>query len=60
MDSDRVTDINVDDFEAMYSDEDSNYWNGIMSDTVQRFNSVTTGIRNLTCVYKDGRWLNAE
>lgn len=29
IDSDDVTVINVDEFEAMYSDEESNYWNGV-------------------------------
>lgn len=58
VDSDDITVINVDEFEALYSDEEANYWNGITRKT-KDFNPAKTGIRNLTCVYKDGRWLDA-
>ncbi len=58
VDSDDITVIDVAEFEELYSDEESNYWNGITR-KAKDFNPMNTGIRNLTCVYKDGRWLDA-
>lgn len=58
IDSDDVAAVDVEEFEEMYSDEDANYWNGLMKDTVNKFNPTKTGTRGLTCVYKDGHWLS--
>ena len=58
VDSDDITVIDVAEFEELYSGEEANYWNGITR-KAKDFNPMNTGIRNLTCVYKDGRWLDA-
>ncbi len=59
VDSDDITVIDVEEFEELYSDEEANYWNGVIREKAKDFDSKQTGIRNLTCVYRDGRWLNA-
>lgn len=58
IDSDDITDINVEKFEEMYSDEDSNLWNGVIKNTLKEFDPIETGVRRLTCVYKDNHWLS--
>ena len=58
VDSDDVTMINVDEFEELYSDEEANYWNSVIREKVEDFDPDQTGIRNLTCVYRDGQWLD--
>lgn len=58
IDSDDVTVINVDEFEELYSDEDSNYWNGVIREKASEFDLVKTETRRLTCVYRDGQWLD--
>jgi len=59
IDSNDITVVNVDEFEELYSDEEANYWNGIVRESLEEFEPAKTGIRNLTCVYRDGRWLDA-
>lgn len=59
VDSDDITVIDVEEFEELYSDEEANYWNGVIREKAKDFDSKQTGIRNLMCVYRDGRWLNA-
>lgn len=57
IDSDDVTVIDVEEFEELYSDEDCNYWNGIVRERAADFDVEKTDIRNLICVYRDGQWL---
>ncbi len=59
IDSNDITVIDVEEFEELYSDEETNYWHGVVREKVKDFDPKQTGIRNLTCVYRDGRWLNA-
>ncbi len=58
VDSDDVTVIDVDAFEELYSDKEANYWYGIVREKTKDFDPKQTGIHNLTCVYRDGRWLH--
>lgn len=58
IDSDDITVIDVEEFEELYSDEEANYWNGIIREKAKDFDPKQIGIRNLTCVYRDGRWLH--
>jgi len=60
VDSDDVLNIDVEEFEKFYSNEEANYWNGIMCDTARRFDAAKTGINRLTCVYRDGQWLDVK
>ena len=60
IDSNDITVVNVDEFEDLYSDEETNYWDGLLKATVNRFDPAKTGVRTLTCVYKDGHWLSFD
>ncbi len=58
VDSDDVTVIDVDAFEEFYSDEETNYWNGIVRGKASDFDPSKVSTRRLTCVYRQGQWLD--
>lgn len=60
VDSEDITVIDVDAFEELYSEEEANYWSGVVRESVDDFDPKQTGICKLTCVYRDRRWLNAK
>jgi len=48
----------VDAFEELYSDEEVNYWNGVVREKASDFDPFKVSTRGLTCVYRQSQWLD--